>query len=65
MYQDLSHYDTAPDMARVLVQSGWHPQFRVFNDLQRASLAAEDDGCAWAHRLPPQSTRRRRRGLAM
>ena len=37
VHRGLSHHDTAPDMARALVQSGWLPQFRVFNELQCAS----------------------------
>ena len=63
--QGLSHHDTAPDMARGLTQSGWLPQFRVFNSLHRAGLAAEDDSYAWACRPSPQPTRRRTRALAM
>ena len=33
LYRGLSHHDTAPDMAHVLVQSGWLPQLRVFSEL--------------------------------
>ena len=65
VHHGLSHQDTAPNMARALVRSGWLPQFRVFNELQRANMIAEDNRHAWARRPPPQSTRRRRRALAM
>ena len=33
LYRGLSHHGTAPDMAHVLVQSGWLPQLRVFSEL--------------------------------
>ena len=33
VHRGLSHHDTASDMALPLVQSGWLPQFRVFNEL--------------------------------
>ena len=59
------HHATAPDMARALTQSGWLPQFRVFNSLHQAGLAAEDDSNAWVRRSLPQSARRRTRALAM
>ena len=52
-------------MARALTQSGWLPQFRVFNSLHQAGLAAEDDSHAWTRRPPPQPTRRRTRALAI
>ena len=65
VYQGLSHHDTAPDMARALTQSGWLPQFRVFNSLHQAGLATEGDSHAWARRPPLQLTRRRTRALAM
>ena len=41
VFHGLSHHDTAPDMARALVQSGWLPQFRVFNGLQYTGSDAE------------------------
>ena len=65
VHRGLSHHDTAPDMARALVQSGWLPQFRVFNELQYASSTAEDNRYAWARRPPPQPAQRRRRAPAM
>ena len=65
VHQGLSHHDTAPDMARALTQSGWLPQFRVFNGLQQTALATESDNHAWARRPLPQSIRRRTRALAM
>ena len=43
---------TAPDMARTLVQSGWLPQFRVFNELQHTSLVAGSNDYALC---PPSS----------
>ena len=33
VYYGLSYCNIAPDMARALIQSGWLPQFRVFNEL--------------------------------
>ena len=60
VFRCLSHHDTAPDMARALVQSGWLPQFRVFNELQYTGSGAEGNSYARARRLPPRPERRRR-----
>ena len=65
VHRDLCHHNTAPDMARALVQSGWLPQFRVFNKLKYAGSDAEGNSYAWARRLPPRPERRRRRAPAM
>ena len=54
VHQFLSHHDTAPDTACAVTQSGWLPQFRVFNGLKQAGLATESDNHAWARRPPPQ-----------
>ena len=42
VYRGLSHSDTAPRMARTLVQSGWLPQFRTFNQLRRQETSASN-----------------------
>ena len=65
VFRGLGHHDTAPDMARALIQSGWLPQFRVFNELQHTGSSAEGNSYAWARRLPPRPERRRRRASAM
>lgn len=65
VYHGLSHVDTAPSMARALTQSGWLPQFRVFNQLWRQDNSASDKEHAWARRPPPPAARRRRRALAL
>ena len=52
VYHGLSHVDTAPSMARALTQSGWLPQFRVFNQLWRQDNSASDKEYAWARRPP-------------
>ena len=65
VFHGLSRHDTAPDMARALVQSGWLPQFKAFNELQHAGSIVEGNGYAWARRPPPQPERRQRRALAL
>ena len=52
VHQGLSHHDTARDTACAVTQSGWLPQFRVFNGLQQAGLATESNNHAWARRPP-------------
>ena len=66
VHRGLSHHDTAPDVARALVQSGWLPQFRVFNELQCASSTTEGNSHAWARRPPPPQPARvtKNRGAA-
>ena len=46
----LSDYKKAPGMARALINSGWLPQFRVYNELRleefteaEATTAAEEE----------------------
>ena len=65
VYRGLSHVDTAPSMARALTQSGWLPQFRVFNQLRLQDTLASEKEHAWARRPPPTPARRRRKALAL
>ena len=56
-------------MARVLIDSGWLPQFKVFNELRLHDGTAAEKESAWAQRLPPRQARARsaataRSGLA-
>ena len=41
-HRRLSNHETAPAVARSIVQSGWLPQFRVFEKLQRRDELAAD-----------------------
>ena len=70
----LSDYKKAPGMAWALINSGWLPQFMVFNELRQEDItateeettAAEEES-AWARRLPPGQAQRqgRRRNPAL
>ena len=46
----LSDYKKAPGMARALINSGWLPQFRVFNELRQEDTTAAEEESAWARR---------------
>ena len=39
----LSDYKKAPGMARALINSGWLPQFRVFNELRQEGITATEE----------------------
>ena len=60
----LSHPDTAPVLARALVQSGWLPQFRVFNQLRQQDEEEAHQEHAWSRRPPPLAGPGRRRAPA-
>ena len=74
VWKGLSDYKKAPGMARALINSGWLPQYKVFNELrledimvaEEESTVAEEES-AWARRLPPGQARRqgRRRNPAL
>ena len=55
VHHGLSHYKTAPGMARALAYSGWLPQFKVFNELRHVDTIPLIRTHAWSRRLPPPS----------
>ena len=67
VWEELENYKKAPGMARALINSGWLPQFRVFNEIQLHGGTAAEEESAWQRRLSPGQARRRgrRRNPAM